>query len=149
MKRWPSRIDRTPVAASGRLLRIHTRAAMKGTMTMAIVWNTAECVMPMPRSDGEAAGRDALIHLGSVIDAGNLTDETICEWFIRIRLWERRSGVKRDQFFNDTPLADVLRRWVGLTLNVPYSSRAEWYSKAMESDAEQAANEFEIECAVA
>jgi hypothetical protein len=103
----------------------------------------------MPRSDGEAAGRDTLIHLGAAIDAGNLTEDTIREWFIRIRLWERRCGVKRDQFFNDTPLAAVLRRWVGLTLNVPNSSRAGWYARAMEADAEQAADEFHDEYAVA
>lgn len=116
---------------------------------MAIVWNTDECAIPMPRSDGEASARDTLIHLGSAIDAGNLTEDTIREWFIRIRLWERRCGVKADQFFNDTPLADVLRRWVGLTLNVPYSSRTEWWARAMVSDAEQAANEFDIECELA
>lgn len=116
---------------------------------MAIVWNTNECSMPMPRSDGEAAGRDTLIHLGSMIDAGNLTDDTIREWFIRIRLWERRCRVKADQFFTDTPLADVLRRWVGLRLNVPHSSRAVWYARLMEADAEQFADQFDDEYAVA
>jgi hypothetical protein len=59
-------IDRTPVAASGRQLRINTRAAMKGTMTMGKRIDALQAAIEWDMDDGEEEFDDGF---GDMIDA--------------------------------------------------------------------------------
>lgn len=111
---------------------------------MAIAWDTRECHEPEALNERETRQRTALIHVGACLDAGNLTRDSIREWFVRIRLWERRCNVKPDGFFDGDSTSDVLRRWMGLKINAEHRSRAGWFLALLEADGEDAENEFDV-----
>jgi hypothetical protein len=109
---------------------------------MTVAWSTEHCVPPEALGEDDRRRRDALIHVGVGIDAGSLSEETICEWFVRIRLLEARYQVEPDHWFDGTPTAEVLRRWVGLKFNTDAVSRQEWWMRFLISDGEKADREF-------
>jgi len=110
---------------------------------MAIAWNTEQCVPPKALGEDDRRLRDALVYVGVGINAGSLTEETIREWFVRIRLMEARCRVEPDHWFDGTSTAEVLRRWVGLKLNTVAVGRQEWWMRFLKGDGEEAEHEFD------
>jgi hypothetical protein len=88
--------------------------------------------------------RDVMADFGRNIKAGELTDESLREWFVRMRIWERRCGVGRDAFFNK-PLFDVLRAFIGIKTDAPKVSRIAWIKSLCEASVAEAEAEFEGE----
>jgi hypothetical protein len=92
---------------------------------MAITWDTSTCGVPVAQNDDETAQRDTLIFLAGMIDAGDLTADTLREWMVRVVLLERFSGMS-PLFGSNEELREALRRWCGMTTNAMDIPRDEW-----------------------
>lgn len=109
---------------------------------MAIVWDSTKCKPPEPQNNDEAAQRSALVIVGSSLGLSRVTKENVPEWFVRMRVWERRCSVEPGAWFRGADLLSVLCRWVGLTVNVETMPRNEWLSTFQYDAVEDAVQEF-------
>lgn len=102
-------------------------------------WDHSRCNPPVNvqnKTDGQS-----LIHLAllaKTIEAGgDLTEETIREWFVRISIVEEINGFGYEAFLGD--VLTCLRRFVGLRVNGDQTPRERWIEIQLAKKAESVA----------
>jgi len=95
---------------------------------MSLNWDANKCANPLPANDSEAGGRECLIWGSIVLDMGDITEKNVDEWLFRFKFLEK---INRS-FTNQPMTVDVIRRWIGLRMNVITLSRKKWMKKIMD-----------------
>ena len=94
---------------------------------MALRWDSTTCVPPEPVDDNDHNGRELMIWGSVFTDMGEITEKNVDEWVFRIRFLEE---IKRSVSKEPIPdLEGLVRRWIGLKMNVLTETRRKWLSK--------------------
>lgn len=100
---------------------------------MALHWDSTKCNPPEPADDNDFNGRECMIWGSIAVDMGEITEKNVGEWMFRLRFLERIG-----QGISTVSIPEsVVRRWVGLKMNVFTETRKKWMKKRMERLEEQ------------
>lgn len=96
---------------------------------MALHWDSTKCVPPEPVDDNDHNGRELMIWGSVFTDMGEITEKNVDEWVFRIRFLEEiGASVSKEPIPN---LEGLVRRWIGLKMNVFTETRRKWMNKRM------------------
>jgi hypothetical protein len=96
---------------------------------MSLNWDSNKCVNPLPANETEASERECLIWGSIALDLGSVTEENVDEWYFRFKFCEQIGRAVTTH-----PMRrDVIKRWVGLSMNVVTLTRKKWMKKIMDN----------------
>jgi hypothetical protein len=96
---------------------------------MALRWDSTSCVTPEPVDDNDFNGRELMIWGSVFVEIGEITEKNVDEWVFRIKFLEEiKQSVSRDPI---PDLESLVRRWIGLRMNVSTETRRKWLNKRM------------------
>jgi len=101
---------------------------------MSIDWSTEACVRPLPDNDEEKHFRAGLIFATLELGLGDLTNENLSEWMVRVYHPARPAHefAMIDRSVPRQELEARLRRWIGLRTNMPTLPREEWLARVQQ-----------------
>jgi hypothetical protein len=95
---------------------------------MALHWDSTKCNPAEPVDDNDFNGRECMIWGSIAVDLGEVTEKNVDEWMFRLRFLERIG-----RGITNTPMPEsIVRRWVGLKMNVSTETRKKWMKKRMD-----------------
>lgn len=107
---------------------------------MSLNYDYTKC--EAPKDDTEHAIVDALIWGGMAIGMGEITESNAAEWYARIKFMEMTNSYLLNSGGKGYPFTpEMVKRWVGLKLNVSQITRAQ-FLKRWESDLSRFAKEY-------
>lgn len=108
---------------------------------MSLNWDSNKCANPIPANDVEHSERECLIWGSISLDMGEVTDANAEEWYFRFKFLERAGRAITSQ-----PMRmDVIKRWVGLKMNVITLPRKKWTKRIMDSIERDVENDIYLE----
>ena len=95
---------------------------------MSLNWDSTNCNPAEPVDDNDFNGRECMIWGSIAVDLGEVNEKNVDEWMFRLRFLERIG-----RGITSTPMPEsIVRRWVGLKMNVITENRKKWMKKRMD-----------------
>jgi len=95
---------------------------------MSLNWDCNKCANPLPANEVEASERECLIWGSIALDMGEVTEANVNEWYFRFKFME-----KIGRSITSQPMRmDVIKRWVGLRMNVVTLTRKKWMKRVID-----------------
>jgi hypothetical protein len=96
---------------------------------MALHWDSTSCVPSEPVDDNDNNGRECMIWGSIAVDIGEVNEKNVDEWVFRFRFLER---IGRGVALKPIPV-ELVRRWIGLKMNVHTETRKKWMKKQIDN----------------
>lgn len=107
---------------------------------MALQWDSTKCIPPEPVDDNDHNGRELMIWGSVFTDMGEITEKNVDEWVFRIRFLEEiGASVSKEPI---PGLEGLVRRWIGLKMNVFTETRKKWMNKRMKRIEDKVVNDI-------
>jgi hypothetical protein len=101
---------------------------------MSLDWSSTKCAEPLPQTEDETHTRHALVWASVGLDLGSITEKNVDEWVFR--LWHQHRVQLDFIHLGDKPdpkeVEGWVRRWIGLSTNVPTLTRKTWLKRISE-----------------
>lgn len=95
---------------------------------MSLNWDSTKCNPAEPVDDNDFNSRECMIWGSVAVDIGEITEKNIDEWVFRLRFLDRLG-----RGITNTPVPEsVVRRWIGLKMNVVTEPRKKWMKKRLD-----------------